>query len=262
MNIISKNNIISFLFVVIKLQLTAQVDVLFVNHLKMQGLMKEYDLYIKSVKTTEDSINLLKLDYFIAVDKQDSVYTLQKRNISLLSKDTILRCEISKYWLKHDEHKHFDYWFDSVLIIPACNCDRELLKVFKRSQLSSRIDSAKMDYYMDSYLPLIKSNAKKPLKAAILSTIVPGLGRWYIGKPKLFLINFLAIAGYGIQTAESIRKVGVKNPYSIFMMSFGGMFYLSNIYGTYNETKMIQKEKRHIYFHEAQVFYNDYFSFN
>jgi hypothetical protein len=262
MNIILKNNLVAILFVVFKSQLIGQVNAAFVNHLKMHGLVKEYDLYIKAVKTTEDSINLLRLDYFIAVNKPDSVYNLQKRRISELTKDTILRCELSKYWLRHDEHRHFTDWFDSVLVSPICNCEREILKVFKRGQLKSKIDSAKMDFYMDSYQPLVKSNAKKPLKAALLSTIVPGLGRWYIGRPKLFLINFLAITGYGIQTAEAIRKVGIKNPYSIFMMSFGGMFYLSNIYGTYNETKMIRKEKRHIYFHEAQVFYSDYFSFN
>lgn len=262
MNIILKNSLVVILSVVFRFQINGQVDVLFVSHLKHNGLLKEYDLYIKSLKTTEDSINLLKLDYFVARDKPDSVHIMQKSNLSVLNKDTILRCELSKFWLRHDENKNFGFWFDSVLVSAACYCDKEILKVVNRSKLKTKTDSAKMDFYMDSYVPLIKSNAKKPLKAALLSTIVPGLGRWYIGKPKLFLVNFLAIAGYGIQTAESIREVGVKNPYSIFMMSFGGLFYISNIYGTYNETKMIRKEKRHIYFHEAQVFYSDYFSFN
>lgn len=262
MNIILKSNQILVFFLLLALNSNGQVNVMFVNHLRANGLIQEYKQYIKTVNTTKDSLSMLKLDYFLALNQPDSVYLIQKQNISILKSDTILRCELSKFWFRHDEHKQFDYWFDSILVSPSCFCDKELLNVYTRSKLKLTTDSAKMDFYMDSYVPLVKSNTKKPFKAALLSAIVPGLGRWYIGKPKLFLINFLAIASYGIQATESIRKVGIKNPYSIFMLSFGGMFYLSNIYGTYNETKMIRKEKRHIYFHEAQVFYNDYFSFS
>lgn len=239
----------------------AQVNTKFVGHLKTNGLFEEYHQYIITTNAAPDTLNLLKLDYHVATNQPDSVYALLKKTGNTFYKDTILRCELSKFWLKHNENKHFNFWFDSILVNQVCFCDKELAKVFKRSFVTASKDSARMDAYMESYLPLLKCNSKKPFKAAMFSAIIPGLGRWYIGKPKLFLINFLAIAGYGIQTAESIRKVGIKNPYSIFMMSFGGMFYLSNIYGTFNETKMIRKEKRHIYFHEAHVFYSDYFSF-
>lgn len=260
MNIILKNKLIILFFWICIYNIKSQVNFDFIKHLKENNLKTEYYLYINSVKTNYDTLNLLLLDYYVFINNPDSVYKIQNKKFNFLN-DTLLRCELSKFWLKENKHKNFYNWFDSVLKSPISFCDKEILSVIKRSKLNYISDSAKMDNNKFSYAPLIKFNSKKPIKAALLSTFVPGLGRWYNGKPKLFLINFISIAGYGLQTAESIKKFGVKNPYSIFMMSFGGLFYISNIYGSFNETKIMKNEKKLMYFNEANLFYNDYFSF-
>jgi len=260
MNITLKNKLIILFFLICVYNLKSQVNFEFIKHLKENNLKTEYYLYINSIKTNNDTLNLILLDYYVFTNKPDSVYKIQNKKFNFLN-DTLLRCELSKYWLKENKHKYFYNWFDSVLKTPISYCDKEILTVIKRSKLNYISDSATMDKYKNNYVSLIKTNSKKPIKAALLSTLVPGLGRWYNGKPKLFLVNFISIAGYGLQTAESIKKFGIKNSYSIFMMSFGGLFYISNIYGSFNETKIMKKEKKLTYFNEANLFYNDYFSF-
>lgn len=241
--------------------LPAQINLQFTKYLKQNNLSSEYYSYINSINTSLDSISFLRTDYFMITNQPDSLIKLLKTRNSLTLNDTLITCEINKFWLKHDENKNFQVWFDSILIKPKCVCDNEILFSINRTKQISK-ESAKMDSYFDSYNQYKKAHNKKPLVAATLSAIVPGLGKWYIGKPKVFLINFIGISTYFLQTFESGRKVGWRNAYTIFMASFGSIFYLSNIYGSYNDTKILKKEKKHIYLHEANVFYSDYFSFN
>ncbi len=260
MNITLKNKFFVLFFWICVYTIKAQVNLDFSKHLKANNLNTEYFSYINSIKTNDDTLNFLLIDYYMLINNPDSVYKIQNKKFSFLN-DTLIRCEISKFWLKQNNHKNFYNWFDSVLKTPLSVCDKEMLVVVNRSKLNYIKESALMDKYNSSYYTLVKTNFKKPFKAAILSTFVPGLGRWYNGKPKLFLINLISIAGYGLQTAESIKKYGTKNPYSIFMMSFGGLFYISNIYGSFYEAKIMKKEKKLIYFNEANLFYNNYFNF-
>jgi TM2 domain-containing membrane protein YozV len=101
-----------------------------------------------------------------------------------------------------------------------------------------------------------KAFYKKPFLAAALSTAVPGLGQLYIGKKRSFITTLMMNLTCGLQAYEACYKLGVKNPYSIFSLGFFGLFYLSNIYGSYSDTKVVKKEKRNQLFIDAAHYYN------
>lgn len=85
---------------------------------------------------------------------------------------------------------------------------------------------------------------KKPFVGGLLSTFVPGLGKGYAGRNQSFVNVFFVHLLYGATIYESVRKIGLKNPYTLLNLSYCGIFYLSNVYGSYLEVKKVKKEKK------------------
>jgi hypothetical protein len=74
---------------------------------------------------------------------------------------------------------------------------------------------------------------KSPFKAAMLSAIVPGLGKLYVGgQLGQGISTFLQNAVMGIQAIEAYKKSGPKSARFIAYTSLFGVFYLGNIWGT------------------------------
>lgn len=244
--------------------LQSQINFNLLNHFYFNNLTNEHLAYLEKIDKSNDSLNFYYTKYYISVKLDTFVYKYSIKTKDYFYNDTNFTCQLSKYWLKKSSHPFAKIWFDSTLTNPKCLCDKEIQIAFKRA-FSKQItnDTLKMDNYKISYYELKKyKQKKKPLIAATLSAIVPGLGKWYIGKPRAFIFNLLANGAYVAQSVESIKKVGIKNAYTIFIISFGSVFYLSNVYGTYNDAKIKLKEKKLIYLNEANTFYNDYFNFN
>jgi len=71
-----------------------------------------------------------------------------------------------------------------------------------------------------------------PVCAALMSSILPGLGQVHSGYPLEGLISFLSVA---ITTAGGFyMKGGGQKSISNTMFFFTGLFYGGNIYGAYN----------------------------
>jgi TM2 domain-containing membrane protein YozV len=101
---------------------------------------------------------------------------------------------------------------------------------------------------------------KSPLKAALLSALVPGLGKVYIGKTRIGFNAFIMNGVFAFQTYESIHKLGVKHPLSIINLLLSSFFYASNVYGSYRDAKYFKKEKLQQLNNDASNYYaNEYF---
>ncbi|HWY33422.1 MAG TPA: hypothetical protein VNX68_02175, partial [Nitrosopumilaceae archaeon] len=81
----------------------------------------------------------------------------------------------------------------------------------------------------DDFSSYKKSYSKKPLVAGVLSMLVPGLGKLYIGKRKSFLNTLVINTVYGVQSYESIRKFGISNTFSLLNVGIFSVFYVANI---------------------------------
>jgi tetratricopeptide (TPR) repeat protein len=82
-----------------------------------------------------------------------------------------------------------------------------------------------------------KLKLKKPWKAIVLSTLVPGLGKVYAKDWKDGLISFVSIGSFGYQAYRGFSKNGIK---SFKGWAMGGItmgFYLGNIFGSAKSTK-------------------------
>lgn len=73
---------------------------------------------------------------------------------------------------------------------------------------------------------------KRPGLAALLSALVPGLGRVYAGKAGQGLASFFQVAVFGFQAWEGYRKDGPISWRFITFTTIGSLFYVSNIVGS------------------------------
>ncbi len=84
--------------------------------------------------------------------------------------------------------------------------------------------------------------SKKPIKAALMSAIVPGTGRFYAQDYKDGIISILFI---GSAAFQSYRRFDQRGSGSVAGWIFGGIalgFYVSNIYGSYQSAKYYNKK--------------------
>ena len=93
-----------------------------------------------------------------------------------------------------------------------------------------------------AYRSLQAQKQKSPAVAAVLSAVVPGLGRVYAGKAKQGIASFLPIALLALQTQENVRKRGWKNPFTIFYSGLFTVFYVGNIWGSAFSVKIKKDE--------------------
>ncbi|HTA84327.1 MAG TPA: hypothetical protein VK783_15390 [Bacteroidia bacterium] len=94
------------------------------------------------------------------------------------------------------------------------------------------------------------------LLAGIYSTILPGMGKLYLGYKEEALSAFIENIALGAQAAESYYKVGPKSVRFIVTGSLFGLFYGGNIWGS---VALAKKQKRD---HRKQIEYEIYNYYN
>ena len=74
--------------------------------------------------------------------------------------------------------------------------------------------------------------SKNPLLAGFLSTVLPGSGRVYVGRPNdaLLTVFFLGVLGWAAYDGFSENSVSSRKGWTLGTL--GGIFYLGNIYGS------------------------------
>lgn len=96
----------------------------------------------------------------------------------------------------------------------------------------------------DSYRDIIKKQqSKSAFKAALLSAIVPGMGKLYVGgQLGQGISTFLQNTILGLQAYEALRKDGVSSPRFIIYGGLFSVFYLGNIWGSALSVKIKRQE--------------------
>ncbi len=94
-----------------------------------------------------------------------------------------------------------------------------------------------------------------PALAGVYS-IVPGLGKLYIGYKKQALTSFIANMLLAAQAAESYVKSGIKSPRFIITASLFSVFYTGNIIGSITAAKKKKKD----YYNELDYEILNYYS--
>ena len=89
---------------------------------------------------------------------------------------------------------------------------------------------------------LTSNHFKSPAKAAWLSVIIPGAGKWYSKSRGKAVAAFLTVAVLSSITAEQAIKRGWKHYGTWTMASATGVFYMGNIYGSYYQAKQYNKK--------------------
>ena len=74
--------------------------------------------------------------------------------------------------------------------------------------------------------------SKNPLLAGFLSTVLPGSGRVYVGRPNDALITLFLLGVLGWGAYDGFSENGISSRKGWTLGTIGGIFYLGNIYGS------------------------------
>lgn len=89
---------------------------------------------------------------------------------------------------------------------------------------------------------VLQQKNKSPLKAALLSSIIPGAGKIYAGNKAQGIFNFLIAGIIGLQAWEGYNKDGPNSfRFIAYSSAFAG-FYIANIWGSALSVKVKQRE--------------------
>ncbi|MEP1096146.1 MAG: hypothetical protein ABJG78_13615 [Cyclobacteriaceae bacterium] len=98
------------------------------------------------------------------------------------------------------------------------------------------------DQFIQNKEGLLKAKRKSPLVAGVLSGVVPGAGKFYVGKVGEGYVTLLLSAILGLQVREAYKKDG---PSSFRFKLFTGLFstlYVANIWGSVLSVKIYKDD--------------------
>ncbi len=212
----------------------------FINSLKLADTTRFYqinDLYFKkgmafyAIKSLDSAaISLSKVPLF-------STHKIQSNFFEGLSNSYLQKVEKAKI-------NFLDVKSADSLLNATRNFELASLALFSRNRKDFDRLSAEFsqNYYQiqkqqDNLLNYKKSidlmKRKSPFKAAVLSAIVPGLGKLYVGgQLGQGISTFLQNAVMGIQAVEAYKKAGPKSARFIIYGGLFSVFYLGNIWGS------------------------------
>ena len=258
-----KNKLFLFLFIALSVKLSAQFNPGFIRHVSNLGLKVEHRAYIdsKDPEHTRDSTHYY-LGKFHFQYQQDSLFMDEWfRAKTLFMQDTGFISLACIHFLEARTEAR-ELWFGQALDIEQGGAVKACVGIYRLglNPFDSTYFDLPMDQRMKSSLQHYQKIAdRKPWKAAILSAVVPGMGKVYAGRSKA---GFLGLAGtlmFGFQAWESYRKLGVKHPLSIINISILGLVYGANIFGGALEVKRVRLERRNQFYKYASRYYHSYY---
>ncbi len=94
---------------------------------------------------------------------------------------------------------------------------------------------------------------KSSFKAALLSTFIPGLGKFYAGRKADGAVAFLTIGTFVWQSVIGFREDGSSSVQGWIFGAFAASFHLGNIYGSTVSVHLYNEKLKHDYFHELEI---------
>jgi hypothetical protein len=233
------------------------IGVEFLKHLKKEKLWEEGLHYLKSNSLSDHTnyfrglfhYNLEKLDssiFFFNKVESNSIYWDQSRLLSSFQLAYKGDLEMSARLLA-------EYHTDDDLLKNVVNLQRSGLSLLNRDINGfEKMESSFGKYYQlapyeevlsSSKLRIEEFEHKSPFMAGLLSGLVPGAGRFYIGKPGEGVATLLVTGIFALQSMEAYRKDGPGSVRFILFCSLLSVTYISNIWGTVLSVKVANLEK-------------------
>lgn len=241
----------------------AQPDTAFLKYLSQNNLKSEYHTYLTTLSKSSmaDTINYYWTKFNLKYSRTEELLSSTRLCNSLLGSDTNLFNLTSIYFLNKNLDYQTNFFSNSGIICPDAFVANNVRQTFNMSLNPKLIDTTFLpEPTRASFKNFVSANRKKPLLSGLLSAVFPGSGKLYIGRPRSFInVLFLHLLN-GIAVYETTKKLGVKNPYTIVCLSYSGLFYLANIYGSYHETKQMKKEKRKQFLSDVSDYYKHNYS--
>lgn len=94
---------------------------------------------------------------------------------------------------------------------------------------------------------------KSGFKAAILSTIIPGLGKIYAGRKADGILAFITIGTSVWQSIRGFQKDGNHSAQGWIFGIFATSLHLGNIYGSTVSVSLYNNQIKHDFFHELEI---------
>lgn len=241
------------IFMVFTFQLKAQVNVPLIKHFAYNDLNNEHKTYLELLEQQHgitDSLKYFKTKFSL-LNKDTSNFIVDYKNCSLCYSDTNLLKYSASYLAKISLKQTRQFWEQEFGLGYHWSKKTLLYKSFDLLEHPEN-DVNFLPYTLQIHYNEYRHASQKKLWAAgLLSAIIPGAGKLYIGRERSFFGSFLVNTLYGITAYESIKKKGFKNGYTIFATGAFSIFYLSNIYGTIFDLKRLRIEKKKHFLYEV-----------
>jgi len=226
----------------------SQINYAFVKHLDENKLYQEELYYLNSLdkhQVPKDSLNFLLAKFYLKQKNDSLFFTHYKLSYAMFNTDQKALRYIDYYFLKHIRIKQQQVWFNELSAMK--DSSHSELHGFYHTLTLPENSSFQLNNTLKSEIKKYNVLSKKnPVIAGCLSAVIPGLGKLYGQRPNSAMLTFFSHALFAGQSIESIKKLGIRNGYSIFSVSLFGMFYISNIYGSVTDLKKqkIQRKKQ------------------
>lgn len=139
--------------------------------------------------------------------------------------------------------KHLEQW--RIQLLAKCLFLRrtdEFDMVFQSAKCSDPILSVVEFALYVQKEDVLRTRKKSPFLAGFFSSILPGTGKWYAGKPREAVYAFIPVAFNLAQAGEGYYRKQLDSPHFYFFGSLTALFYTSNIYGSATAAKRRNEE--------------------
>ena len=254
----------NFLIIFFPLLCFGQLKTDFIKYLTEKKLIQEHFFYLQNLQNSipnNDTLQVEWLKFYLLKNDYKQFENLYFKNINnnLLKKDSCILLTASILVLKQNPNQ-IKNWFNQEDLQNKSSKINFLIHMYNLTENISNFSIKNQNFIPDNlnfyFIEYQKFNSKKPIVSALLSTIIPGSGKLYNGRKKGFLPSFLMNATLGAFAFEAIHQNGIQKPYSIFTLGMFSMFYFSNIYGSYHETKVVIQEKKEELLYNVSDYYN------
>lgn len=259
-----KKILLIFYFCAFPVFTNAQINHSFVDYLSNNNLRREHLAYLRNLsdQTSTDTLSYLKAKYYLQYFNDSLFYINYSNCKKIFINDTITFNKANILFLKPGITDQIR-WFNSFENESLSFVSKNISYAYQASILPSTVIAAALPASLQhDFLNYKKKYNKKPLIGGALSAAIPGLGKLYVGRPRSFVATFLTHVIYGVQSYESIQKLGLKNPFSVFSLSFFSVFYIANIYSSYHDVFKVKKETRNQFLINASNYYDFNYSYN
>ena len=253
--------ILYIFFILQSHKIISQINYPLIKHLYSQKLNNEHLFYLNILTSDKnasmDSLYFLKAKFFLSQNIDSLFIRNYIKAPTLFKMDSSAFLFANLHFMQSLNVKSQKEWFLLIDSSFLTGCNKLVYQTYIKVKSQQKLNIIDFPLQLQKDVNgFNKINQKKPWLAAALSCLIPGAGKWYGSRPNSALVTFFSHTIYGLQTFESVKKFGIKNAFSVFSVVFFSAFYISNIYGSYKDLKLLKKYKRQQFLINAADYYN------